>query len=88
METTLRYLAASANRYGHAAAISHDQSIIAFASHRFVVLWRLSVRSVHLIISSMLLTPYLQAREGYQSTRHASGIRGGGHLCPLRVLKR
>ena len=48
METTLKYLAASANRYGHAAAISDSQSIVAFASHKFVVLWKLSVRSIHL----------------------------------------
>lgn len=60
METTLRYLAASTNRHGHAAAMSHEQSIVAFASHKFVVLWKLSVRSIRLMASSILLTPHLQ----------------------------
>jgi len=67
METTLKYLAASTNRHGHAAAISRDQSIVAFASHKFVVLWKLSVRSIRLVFTSILLTPHLQARKGFQN---------------------
>ena len=39
MRSTLEYLAIAANRHPHAAAISTDGSVIAFASHKFISLW-------------------------------------------------